>query len=335
MLCLLLGRLPARAAEPTRVTLIDDPADTSILPRLRAELSGLGLDVRTVPKREDEQLPRDLIAAARDSGAVAAFRIVLAGLHDGAHEGKHDDVHADVWIADRVTGKVVLREMLPRGAQVDGRVVALRAVELLRASLMELDVRPVPVEEAPAAASLPQSSGLLEDLERATLSADSSFLWSPGGTGPAVGVAAAVAWKPTWIGVRLFGGSMLAPATIQRPEGSGQVTTRWMGLDAILQPRRRRMAWRPRVGLGWAALSTELRGDANPAWISEQRTVYTLSPRLAADLGWAVHSRLRIGLGLAYLRPLRSQSLVIASRVVGSYGDNLFIANLGLDLVLP
>ncbi len=321
MLCALHARAAGEA--PPRVALIEDPSDTSILPRLHAELEGLGLDARLVAKRPDEQLPRDLIEAARNTGAVAAFRIVVA------------EDRADVWIADRVTGKVVLREMLPRGAQIDGRVVALRAVELLRASLMELDLRRQPAEEPPPAVTLPSSSALLEDLERSALTAASSFLWSPGGTSPAVGVAAALAWRPTWIGARLFGGSMLAPATLSRPEGKGELTTRWIGLDATVQPRRPRMVWRPRLGLGFAALSTDVRGSASGSWIGKDTNVYTLSPVATVDLGWAVHSRLRLGLAMSYLRPLHSVDVVVAGNAVADYGRNILVANLGLDLVLP
>jgi hypothetical protein len=317
------GALVYAGDGPTRVALIEDPADTSIVPRLRAELEGLGIEVSLVPKQPQEQLPRDLIDAARTADAAAAFRIVLG-------EGQ-----ADVWIADRVTGKVVLREMLPRGAQIDGRVVALRAVELLRVSLLELDVRKPAAEDLPVRQSLPGDSALLEDLERSSLSADSSFLWSPGGTSIAVGIDAAVAWRPSWIGVRLFGGSVLAPATISSMEGTGEITTRWIGVDALVQPRRPRMAWRPRLGVGLAALSTELRGNANAPWLSDQHTVYALAPRVSADLGFALHSRLRIGLGLSYFRPLhKSQDLVIVDRSAGEYGAHIFVASLGLDLAL-
>jgi hypothetical protein len=305
------------------VALIDDPSDTSILPRLQAELTGLGLEVALVARKDDEQLPRDLVEAARNTDAVAAFRIVLA------------DGHADVWIADRVTGKVVLREMLPRGAQIDGRVVALRALELLRVSLMELDIRKPPAEDAPMRESLPQSSALLQDLERSSLTAESAFLWSPGGTGVAIGFDAALAWRPSWIGLRWFGGSVLGPARISRPEGTGEATTRWIGLDAIVQPRRTRLRLRPRAGIGLAALSTEYRGVANATWVSRQQTVYTLAPRISADLGWALHSRLRIEVGLSYFRPLRGQDLMVVDRTVGTYGVDVFVASLGLDLALP
>jgi hypothetical protein len=305
------------------VALIEDPAETTILPRLRAELDGLGLLVRPVPKAENEQLPHDLIEAARTTGAVAAFRIVVTG------------DRADVWIADRVTGKVVLREMLPRGAQIDGRVVALRAVELLRVSLMELDERRAPQGELPPPPTLTETTGLLPNLERFALSADSAFLWSPGGCGPGFGVAAALAWRPTWIGVRLFGGSMLAAATITRPEGTGEVTTRWLGLDAVLQPRRTRIAWRPRVGLGFAALGTNIHGVTTQQRPVGDQTDYTFSPVASLDLGYTVHARVRLGAGVAYLRPLRSEELQVAGVTVGHYGRDIILANLGLDIVLP
>ena len=317
------GRASYAADEPPRVALIADPDETTILPRLQAELAGLGLDVRTVLKNEDERLPRDIIEAARTTGAVAAFRIVI------------DGDRADVWIADRVTGKVVLREMLPRGPKIDGRVVALRAVELLRASLMELDVRKPPQGEPPPPVVLTESSGLLQDLERFSLRADSMFLWSPGGCGPGIGVAAAVAWRPTWIGARVSGGSVLVPATITRPEGTGEVITRWLAVDAVLQPRRTRIPWRPRAGLGIAALATNLRGVPTGPRSAYQQTVYTLAPMASFDLGWAIHSRVRLGLGVTYLRPLHDVDILIADSSVGSYGRDIILASLGVDIVLP
>jgi hypothetical protein len=313
-----------RAADgPPRVALVEDPDDTSILPRLRAELTALGLDVRTVAKNENEQLPRDLVETARSTGSIAAFRIVIVGNR------------ADVWIADRATGKVVLREMLPRGAQVDGRVVALRAVELLRVSLMELDIhRPVQNEVSPPA-TVTQARVLLQDFKQFSLHADSLFLWSPGGCSPAVGVAAGVAWRPTWIGVRLSGSSVLDPASINRPEGDGEVTTRWLALDAVLESRRARIPLQPRLGLGVAAMTTSLRGTANSPRPSGQGSVFTLSPVVSVAVGWTVHSQVRIALGAAYLRPLRSADILVAGKTVGHYGRDIVLANLGLEVLLP
>lgn len=321
---MLLAWPAARAAdEAPRILLIEDSAETTILPRLRAELGELGLDVRTVAKNPDEQLPRDLIAAARASDSVAAFRIVVEG------------DRADVWIADRVTGKVVLREMLPRGPRIDGRLVALRAVELLRVSLMELAARRPPPGEVAPPSKLTQTFVSMPDLERFSFAAESAFLWSPGGCGPGAGVAAAVAWRRGWLGARLSGGSLLAPATLSRDEGKGEVTTRWLALDAIVQPRRARMTFRPRGGLGLAALATALQGVGVAPRPSHQRTVVTVAPMASFDLGWAVQPRVRLAVGLAYLRPLRSIDIQIAGQSVASFGRDVLLGYAGIDVVLP
>lgn len=311
------------ADEPARVAIIEDPAETTIVPRLEAELWGLGLQVHRVAKRDEERLPADLVEAARSTGAVAAFRIIVEG------------DRADVWIADRMTGKVVLREMLPRGASIDGRVVALRAVELLRASLLELDVRHTPPEVAPPPVTLPQVSRLLDAPERFSFSANASVLWSPGGTRPGTGVAAAMAWRRSRLGVRLSGGSTLAPAALTVTEGRGEVTTRWLGLEATVEPRRTRMAWRPRAGVGLSMLAMNIRGVALPAYTAHERTLYTMAPMASGDLGWAVHPRVRIAFGLCYFLPLRAADIVVSGRSVASYGGSVFAAHLGLDLVLP
>jgi hypothetical protein len=229
----------------------------------------------------------------------------------------------------------VLREMLPRGAQIDGRVVALRAVELLRTSLMELDERRTPQGELSPPPPLTEASGLLPDLERFSLTADSAFLWSPGGCGLGIGVAGAVAWRPTWVGVRLSGGSVLAAATLTRDSGTGEVTTRWLALDAVLQPRNTRIPFRPRAGLGIAALATNLRGVPVLPRPGYQQTVYTFSPIASFDVGWAVHPSLRLAAGVAYLRPLHSVDILIEDASVGTYGRDIFMANLGVDIVLP
>jgi hypothetical protein len=56
---------------------------------------------------------------------------------------------------------------------------------------------------------------------------------------------------------------------------------------------------------------------------------------VSLDLGYAVLTHVRIGLGMAYLRPLRSVDILVAGASVGSYGRDIFLANLGVDIVLP
>jgi len=219
---------------------------------------------------------------------------------------------------------------------MDGRVVALRAVELLRVSLMELDAPKPPQGELPPYPTLRENSQLLPEVESFSLSAESSLLWSPGGCGPGFGAAAAAAWRPTWIGARFSGGSVLSPATLTVADaGAGEVITRWLAIEAIVQPRRTRIAWRPRGGLGVAALATSVRGAALAPRSSHQETVYTFSPIAFFDLGWAAHTHVRIHAGFAYLRPFHAVDILVAGKLVGSYGRDIILANLGLEVLLP
>ncbi len=128
---------------------------------------------------------------------------------------------------------------------------------------------------------------------------------------------------------------MLAPATITLAEGTGEVSTRWLALDAVVEPWAAHRALRPRVGLGVAGLATSVHGIGLPPRSSHQETVYTVSPVASLEVGWVVHRRLRLGLGVSYLRPLRSVDILVADTQVGSYGRDIFLASLGVDVVLP
>src|SRR5882672_4865044 len=122
---------PDRAYSQSGATLVAivtaDPT-SSLTRRVRAELEGLGLDV-IVLKPPDEGSPSraPLEQAARSVGAVAAVRLIAS------REGK-----VEVWVADRVTGKAVVRELDAPESGASDAAVAIGSVELLRASLMEL-----------------------------------------------------------------------------------------------------------------------------------------------------------------------------------------------------
>jgi hypothetical protein len=313
---------PAQAADaPARVTLVEDPGDSNILPRLRAELLGLGLDVRTVAKKENERLPEDLVETARGTGAMAAFRIVVVG------------DRADVWLADQEAGQAVLRELLPRGAQMDGRVVALRAVELLRTRIMKLDL-PRPDEKAVlGVATRNEKTGRFSN--QLALGADLGMLWSPGGCGPAMDLVAGVTWLPSWIGARLAVGGVLFPARISRKEGSGEITTRWLALEGVLDVRHPSGPFRLRIGLGMAVLDTNVRGLANPPRLSGQGSFFSFTPVASSTVAWAFTTRSRVVLGAAYLRPLRSADILVADNTIGHFGRDILLLNLGLETELP
>ena len=133
------GRARAESGA-TLVAIVTAEPNSSLTRRVRAELEGLGVDV-IVLKPPDEGSPSraPLEQAARSVGAVAAVRLVASS------EGK-----VEVWVADRVTGKAVVRELDAPESGASDAAVAIGSVELLRASLMELHSGEPPHGDAPA-----------------------------------------------------------------------------------------------------------------------------------------------------------------------------------------
>lgn len=127
---------PSRKAEAaaSRVVIVeagvDDPLVLEAATRLRAELGAAGFEVVHVVRAPEGDLRAGLERAAKEAGAFAAATIVRS--RTGAT--------ADLWIVDRVTQKTVVRAVEATGAAAPS-VMAVRAVELLQASLLEASLQ--------------------------------------------------------------------------------------------------------------------------------------------------------------------------------------------------
>jgi hypothetical protein len=135
LLCLL-----PRAALAQRVLLARPPASDAAMSeafnRLRAELLLQDFEVEVLDSAERPLSPEELEEAAQQRDAFAGIALNRHG--SGAQ--------ADVCIADRVTGKISVRRLAITEGRDSPRILAVRAVDLLRASLRELppDERPPP-----------------------------------------------------------------------------------------------------------------------------------------------------------------------------------------------
>lgn len=128
----------AASAQSTHVVVLVE-GRASLGRRVVGEVGGMGFDVEVI----DESTPSSpfaLVDVARRHEALAA--VVLRESEPSAFE---------VWVADRATGKTVLRRVV----SPDEAEIALAAAELLRASLLELAIAPGTGElEAPSAANV-------------------------------------------------------------------------------------------------------------------------------------------------------------------------------------
>jgi hypothetical protein len=154
--------------------------------------------------------------AARSAGSFAAIGVDRKGSLD-----------ADVWVTDRVTGKAVLRHVHFAADSSDAPAIfALRAVELLHASLLELgEVHPSRGEVPPPAEIHRWMTRSAPPPKRPTreVHAGVFVLGSPGGVPVSIAPVLGFAWRPVaaWAGgIEAWGPAL---TRLEGPEGSARV----------------------------------------------------------------------------------------------------------------
>jgi hypothetical protein len=144
-LALALGtpRRAGAADAPSRVAVVrpasDDPLLREANTRLRAELTASGFEVTEVDRAPGDSRS-EVEAESENTGSFATVFMDRSG----------GSAFADVWIGDRVTGKTVVRRLRVGAAPNAASLLAIRALELLKASLLEVAAAgPRTAEETP------------------------------------------------------------------------------------------------------------------------------------------------------------------------------------------
>lgn len=241
------------AETPLRVVLVTNHADARIVPLLKAELESLGFEVVEVDHGENEVVPRDLGRAARQTNSLAGFRVIVA------------EKSVEVWIADRVTGKVVLREALEQDSASKGSesVVVLRAVELLRVSLMEVEAPHEPRGEVEPPAELVKMVGFPEHRGRHAVEFGAIVSWVSPDLPIVPGIQLAYAQKlGSWFHFSVQGSSDLSAPEVETEEGAARVKLARIGAFAGLNREDSTARLQPILRLGPGLLWTRIVGDS-------------------------------------------------------------------------
>jgi hypothetical protein len=140
---------PALAEGASRVVLLRAPSDDPLAEQgntlLAAELRAAGFEVVSRPRTPGREIRADIDAASADVSPIATFAILPAP--DGAA--------VELWLEDRVTGKLVIRRIDVDRSREAAADLAVRAVELLRGSLLEVALpAPAPREQPPPPADV-------------------------------------------------------------------------------------------------------------------------------------------------------------------------------------
>ncbi|MCU0674264.1 MAG: hypothetical protein MUE69_15875 [Myxococcota bacterium] len=313
-------------AQPATIVLVTNHADARVVPLLTAELEASGVTVRTLDRGAHEITPADLRAVARDRGAVAAFRVLIAA-------GRFE-----VWLADRMTGKVVLREVLLShgGSHVDEVEVVLRAVELLRASLLELDA-PLPSRgEVAAPPELVQFVSDERGRSRFGVRLGTAVLYAPGGLDPGLVLRADLRARIVeGFGFGVIGALSILPLRVTAAEGSASLTPSMVGGYVSWGPHAPRARLRPSLAIGASATFVDVTARAEPPRVASRFTAWTPAPFFGAALGVAVSRHLHLLVEALGVVTLRSTSIVFDGREAASFGPFVLATSIAIDVVWP
>jgi hypothetical protein len=302
--------------------LLVDPGSQPVTARLRQEIESLGLVVTVVAEHDPAEPLED---RARVAEAVGAIRITQRG--SGSVE---------MTILDRATGKTVSRRLTIATASdpVSAELVALRTVELLRASLMELQAPHPARGDAPITAELRALAVPAADPQKSVLALATgpAVVTSPG-LGASIDLWIALVLRTeSGVGVTL---RVLAPATnseIEGREGSVSAFAWQYRLGAILEKPRLTDALTVRFEAGAAVVTLATDGDAGPAFRSVKQRSLTWGPWVAVGLRHEIISRLSVLLAADVALLFPETVIRSAGREVASFGRPLTVGSTGLEI---
>lgn len=330
---------PPISNEPAAIFTVVANADDRFGRRVLAELSSLGFLAVRVDPGDGATSRLTLETAARQTGALAAIRAVPSGLG------------VEVWIADRVTGKTVLREIqLDRDAIDPEAALAIRAVELLRASLLEASLPVPPRGEviAPAivrntfsvvyAAPFPVQP-IVQRIVAPPLrppkwrvSVGAGVIGGPSGVDPMATLDVGMSWLP----FERFGFILDAQLPLSRPRlegkpGSADVAVFLAGGGIRIVFTSPESRWAPSLDTGLYAVSVGARGSANQGYTAHDVEVWTAAPFVRAGFAFAAHPMLRLRADVLLSVTLQTVSLELSGEPTATFGQPIFGLSAGVD----
>jgi hypothetical protein len=317
----------------SRVALVRTPDSDKLLreaaTRLKAELHEAGFDVVEVESAPGD--PRaEVEGASARSQSFATIAINRAG--SGAL--------ADAWISDHVTGKTVVRRLRVGGDSSAATVLAIRVLELLRASLLEVAAPPRGSGPPPSAPpdvlgwvepTLPTAKAPAERdaLEGPALAVGVLGLHSLRGIGLALGPTVRISHgiDRHFFGRLVLTGPLVGPS-VDAPGGSASVRLQFISLE---------MGWatatRPLGAFAWiggGAFLLQTTGAAVPPYRSTSDSVWSFLA--TAGIGGIAHlgPRIAVTSEISILGLVPQPVVVIASQRAGTAGAPSLAASIGM-----
>lgn len=319
---ILAAAVPARAE---RVALIrPDAADAVLMDafnRLRAELEIHHFEAEIVDANLATISPDALEQIAQENGALASIALM--------HHGTGTSV--DVWLVDRVSGKTTMRRLDVGKSRDAASVLAIRAVDLLRASLEEYEpderpppevvgVDPRPVPPAVRTLTAPPTPTTSLQVEGLALynGPDLGFCYGPS-------LALHQIWDSFELGLVIAGPLLGASFHGDNGSASSRQEIAWIqGRYMFLHAEPFELG--AELGLGMHFLQAE--GQPEPPLVPRSDSVYGFLGTLGAHARFALGSSAAIGLSLRGIGLFPRQGVAVLDEAA-LLGQPLFSASLG------
>jgi len=319
VLCFAVGLVPAVSAAqaaPGRVLVIAPENSRPLLSRLEGELKSRGFGVAT--RRLDGDVSTDeLEQLARQTDSMAA-------IHLRPKAGR-----LQIWVVDRVTDKIVIRSLERDANGEDAGLLARRAVEVLRASLLELDAIPaerIGVQPPRAARDLADTARPAElappPSGRWSLVAGFGALWATGNIGATLqsrlGVLRRLS-EHAGVGVSVF--LPVASGDLEVPQGVVRLSVATVKLSApwSLSPgssSRVLLTAAPTIAAGLV----ETSGDAGTGFIGRDDTTFVGLAGLEGAVELQVADRISLSATGELATSLRTVRVDVAGDEVATWG---------------
>jgi hypothetical protein len=297
VLCLALLAI-ARGTRAQRVAIVrpvdNDPVLIDAFNRLHAELRIHEFEPLVLEPATRARDPDELALAAQRADALASIAFVR---HDGR-------TAVEVWLADRVSGKITMRTLALDQTNDASSLLAIRAVELLRASLREFDLAQRPPRDVVGVDSRPVPAAVESLAANAepnwTLRVEGALVLDRPRLGAAFGPSVGLFYR---LGERVnVGLTFAAPlmfAVWRTNEGSASVRQQLAWAELRLHALRSRM-WKLGVNAAVGEHYLNAQGQANAPLVSRTDSVWSWLFALGA------HAQLNVADSTALLVSVRA-----------------------------
>ncbi len=318
-----------------KIAIARTAGDQRIANRVNAELSALGFEVELVDPVQSNEL-RTLERIATEHEAVAGLR------------ASPSKTGIELWIADPATGATAFEEVVTVASGRNDELLALRAVEVLRARLLKLGVHsdPSPPPNSPSPSPSPPSPPEYQLVQQnevplaPALEPSPARLWADLGLsytysgGPlsnneSARLGATLAPDPRW-SVAGFALLPIRTAEVSTDLGTARLgaTLFALALDGYFE----RQWLQGSFGAGTALALLRVRGEASAPYQGQSESLATALPFLRLGVAASLTSQLRLRAELLAGLSAPATILRIADSEAATWGRPLLVGSLSLQL---